>query len=141
MSTAVEVRPHQCQAQGDNPFPRPAGHAISDTSQDAVGLLGHLGILPAHIQLAVDQHPQVLFCWAASQPLFPKPVALHGVVLSQVQDPALRLVESHTIGEEKVQEKDEEKQKETDEEKLEEKVKEEHKKEDEDQEEEETGRG
>ncbi|KAK4826411.1 hypothetical protein QYF61_008944 [Mycteria americana] len=32
------------------------------------------------------------------QPLFPKPVALHGVVVTQVQDPALGLVESHTIG-------------------------------------------
>ncbi|PKU44339.1 integral membrane protein dgcr2 idd [Limosa lapponica baueri] len=32
------------------------------------------------------------------QPLFPKPVALHGVVVTQVQDPALGLVEPHTIG-------------------------------------------
>ncbi|KAK4823068.1 hypothetical protein QYF61_025407 [Mycteria americana] len=30
----------------------------------------------AHCWLsAVNQHPQVLLCWAASQPLFPKPVA------------------------------------------------------------------
>ncbi|KAK4817901.1 hypothetical protein QYF61_002285 [Mycteria americana] len=35
---------------------------------------------------------------AAFQPLFPKPVALHGVVVTQVQDPALSLVEPHTIG-------------------------------------------
>ncbi|KAK4826855.1 hypothetical protein QYF61_011723 [Mycteria americana] len=34
---------------------------------------------------------------AAFQPLFPKPVALHGVVVTQVQDPALGLVEPHTI--------------------------------------------
>ncbi|KAK4814181.1 hypothetical protein QYF61_011904 [Mycteria americana] len=66
--------------------------------EDAVGLLGHLGTLLAHIQLAIDQHPQVLFRWAAFQPLFPKPVALHGVVVTQVQDPALGLVEPHTIG-------------------------------------------
>ncbi|KAK4810966.1 hypothetical protein QYF61_014438 [Mycteria americana] len=97
VNTVFEVRPHQCQVQGHDHFPSPAGHAISDTSQDAIGLLGHLGTLLAHIQLAVNQHPQVLFCQAAFQPLFPKPVALHGVVVAQVQDLALGLVEPHTI--------------------------------------------
>ncbi|KAK4819028.1 hypothetical protein QYF61_024182 [Mycteria americana] len=84
--------------EGHNHFPSPAGHTISDTSQDAIGFLGHLGTLLAHIQPAVNQHPQVLLCWAAFQPLFPKPVALHGVAVAQVQDPALSLVEPHTIG-------------------------------------------
>ena len=56
------------------------------------------GILAfTYIQPAVDQHTQVLFLWAAFQPLFPKPVALHGVVVTQVQDLALSLVELHTI--------------------------------------------
>ncbi|KAK4821781.1 hypothetical protein QYF61_002197 [Mycteria americana] len=35
---------------------------------------------------------------AAFQPLFPKPVALHGVVVAQVQDLALSFVEPHTTG-------------------------------------------
>ena len=47
---------------------------------------------------AVNQHPQVLSHQAAFQPLFPKPVALRGVVVTQVQDPALSLVEPHTAG-------------------------------------------
>ncbi|KAK4817555.1 hypothetical protein QYF61_020004 [Mycteria americana] len=34
---------------------------------------------------------------AAFQPLFPKPVALHGVAVTQVQDPTLSLVEPHTV--------------------------------------------
>ncbi|KAK4818207.1 hypothetical protein QYF61_008697 [Mycteria americana] len=97
LNTVFEVRPHQCRVQGHDHFPSPAGHAIFDTSQDAIGFLGHLGTLPAHIQAAVNQHPQVLLCWAAFQPLFPKPVALHGVAVTQVQDPALSLVEPHTI--------------------------------------------
>ncbi|KAK4821603.1 hypothetical protein QYF61_025180 [Mycteria americana] len=97
LNTVFEVRPYQCRVQGDNHFPSPAGHAIFDTSQDAIGFLGHLGTLLAHIQVAVNQHPQVLLCWAAFQPLFPKPVALHGVVVAQVQDLALGLVEPHTI--------------------------------------------
>ncbi|KAK4817942.1 hypothetical protein QYF61_002786 [Mycteria americana] len=90
LNTGFEVRPHQC-------CPSPAGHAISDTSQDAIGFLGHLGTLLAHIQAVVNQHPQVLLCWAAFQPLFPKPVALHGVAVAQVQDLALGLVKPHTI--------------------------------------------
>ncbi|KAK4816524.1 hypothetical protein QYF61_017624 [Mycteria americana] len=98
LNTVFEVRPHQCQVQGDDHFPGPAGHIISDTSQDAIGLLGHLGTLLPHVQLAVDQHPQVLFHRAAFQPLFPKPVALHGVVVTHVQDPALGLGEPHTNG-------------------------------------------
>ncbi|PKU46365.1 integral membrane protein dgcr2 idd [Limosa lapponica baueri] len=79
-----------CRVQSGT-FPVPAG-------QDAVGLLGHLGTLLAHIQVAVDQHPQILFHQASLQPLFPKPVALHGVLVTQVQDPALGRVEPHTIG-------------------------------------------
>ncbi|KAK4814498.1 hypothetical protein QYF61_020860 [Mycteria americana] len=98
LNTAFEVRPHQCRVQGHDHFPSPAGHAIFDTSQDAIGFLGRLGTLLAHIQLAVNQHPQVLFRQAAFQPLFPKPVALHGVAVTQVQDLALGLVEPHTIG-------------------------------------------
>ncbi|KAK4830413.1 hypothetical protein QYF61_010944 [Mycteria americana] len=93
-----EVWPHQCRVQQHDHFPSPAGHTVPDTSQEAVGFLGYLGTLLAHIQLAVDQQPQVLFRQAAFQPLFPKPVALHGVVVTQVQDPTLRLVEPHTIG-------------------------------------------
>ncbi|KAK4817647.1 LOW QUALITY PROTEIN: hypothetical protein QYF61_023237 [Mycteria americana] len=98
LNTAFEVRPHQCRVQGDHHFPSPAGHTIPHTSQDAIGFLGHLGTLLAHIQVAIDQHPQVLFCLAAFQPLFPKPVALHGVAVTQVQDLALSLVEPHTVG-------------------------------------------
>ncbi|KAK4817645.1 hypothetical protein QYF61_023235 [Mycteria americana] len=98
LNTAFEVRPHQCRVQGDHHFPSPAGHAIFDTSQDAIGFLGHLGTLLAHIQPVVNQHPQVLFCLAAFQPLFPKPVALHGVAVAQVQDLALGLVKPHTVG-------------------------------------------
>ncbi|KAK4821042.1 hypothetical protein QYF61_012222 [Mycteria americana] len=98
LNTAFEVQPHQCRVQGHDHCPSPAGHAISDTSQDAIGFLGHLGTLLAHIQAAVNKHPQVLLCQAAFQPLFPKPVVLHGVAVAQVQDLALGLVEPHTIG-------------------------------------------
>jgi len=37
------------------------------------------------------------FRWAAFQPHFPKTVALHGVVVTQMQDLALGLVKTHTV--------------------------------------------
>ncbi|CAN0067019.1 unnamed protein product, partial [Bubo scandiacus] len=80
LNTVVKVWPHQCLVQGDDHFTSPAGCTVSDTSQDANG---HLGTLLAHIHLAVDQHPQALFHQAAFQPLFPKPIALHGGVMTQ----------------------------------------------------------
>jgi len=40
---------------------------------------------------AVNQHPKILFCWTAFQPLLPQPVALHGVVVTKAQHPALGL--------------------------------------------------
>jgi len=98
LNTLLEVRPHQCRVQGHDHLPPPAGHIIPDISQDTVGLLGHLGTLLAHVQLAVDQHPKVLFCQTALQPLLPKPVVLHGVVVTEVQELAFGLVEPHTVG-------------------------------------------
>ncbi|KAK4815796.1 hypothetical protein QYF61_007236 [Mycteria americana] len=97
LNTAFEVRPHQCRVQGHNHLPSAAGHTIPDTSQDAIGFLGRLGTLLAHIQAAVNQHSQVILSRAALQPLFPKPVALHGIAVAQVQDLALGLVKPHTI--------------------------------------------
>ncbi|PKU45126.1 hypothetical protein llap_4577 [Limosa lapponica baueri] len=88
--------------QGNNVFAKwfanSVRRALNKSGQDAVGLLGHLGTLLAYVQPAVNQHPQVLFCQAALQTLCPKPVVLHGVVVTQVQDSALGLVEPHPIG-------------------------------------------
>ncbi|KAK4814679.1 hypothetical protein QYF61_025505 [Mycteria americana] len=67
LNTGFEVRPHQCRVQGHDHFPSPAGHTIPDTSQDAIGLLGHLGTPLAHIQAAVDQHsPRSFSAWQLS---------------------------------------------------------------------------
>ena len=65
---------------GQDDFPRPAHHTIPDTSQDAIGLLGHLGTLLAHIQPTVQQYAKVPFHQAAFQPLLPKPVRLLGLL-------------------------------------------------------------
>jgi len=39
-------------------LPAPASYTVSDTSQDAPGLLGHLYTLVSHVQPRVNQHPQ-----------------------------------------------------------------------------------
>lgn len=49
-----EMKPQQCQEQGNNPLPHPAGHTFCDTSPDA-----SLG--PLASELATNQHPQVPF--------------------------------------------------------------------------------
>ena len=89
LSTVLEVRPHQCQVEGQDYFPNPAHHAIADTSQDVIGLLGHLGTLLAYIQPTVHQYTKVPFHQATFQPLLPKPVGLSGVVVTKIQDPTL----------------------------------------------------
>ena len=72
---------------GQDDFPSPAHHTIPDPSQDAIGLLGHLGTLLAHIQLTVHQYTKVPFPQAAFQSLLPKPVGLPGVVVVQNAGP------------------------------------------------------
>jgi len=73
LNTVLQVRPHQCRVQGHDHLSTPAGHIIPETSQDAVVLLGHLGTLLAHVQLAVDQHPKVLFHQVALRCSSPTP--------------------------------------------------------------------
>ncbi|RMB95395.1 hypothetical protein DUI87_28116 [Hirundo rustica rustica] len=91
LDTALEVWPHQCPAQGDNPCPAPAGHTIADPGQDAIALLGpwaHPGSRSAAGTSTPRSFPATLS----------QPVALPGAAVTQGQDPALGLVEPHTIG-------------------------------------------
>ena len=56
-------------SQRGNHFPALPGCTISDTNQDAIGLLGHLSTLLAHVQASINQHSQISFLCAAFQPL------------------------------------------------------------------------
>lgn len=63
----------------------PSHHAISDIGQDTISLFDHPGALLTHVQMNVNQHLLVLFCWTAFQLPSPKPMELHGVVQTHVQ--------------------------------------------------------
>ncbi|KAK4821583.1 hypothetical protein QYF61_024442 [Mycteria americana] len=93
LDAVLQVRSHQSRAEGQNPLPRPAGHAAFDAAQDMVCFLGCKCTLLAHVQLFIHQYPQVLLCRAALNPFIPQPVLILGVAPIQVQDPALGLVE------------------------------------------------
>ena len=81
---------------GDGYLPVPPGHTISNAGQDGTDPLGHLGTLSAHVQPSINQHPQVPFLFTVIQPLIPKPIVLHWVIVANVQEPALGLVEPFT---------------------------------------------
>ena len=83
--------------EGQNHLPQPAGHASFDAAQDTVGFLSCERILPAHVQLFIHQHPQVLLGRAALNPFIPQPILIPGVAPTQVQDLALGLVEPHEV--------------------------------------------
>ncbi|KAK4824943.1 hypothetical protein QYF61_021631, partial [Mycteria americana] len=97
LDTVLQVGSHQSRAEGQNHLPRPAGHASFDAAQDAVGLLGCKHTLLSHVQLFIHQYPQALLFRAALSPFIPQPVLILGVALTQVQDPALGLVEPHEV--------------------------------------------
>ncbi|KAK4831203.1 hypothetical protein QYF61_016040 [Mycteria americana] len=69
----------------------------SENAQDTGGFLGCEITLLAHVQLFIHQCPQVLLGRAALNPIIPQPVLILGVALTQVQDPALGLVEHHEV--------------------------------------------
>jgi len=92
MDARLQVRFHQSRVEGQNHLPRPADHTSLDAAQDMVGLLGCERTLLGHIQLLINQHPQVLLSRAALNPFIPQPVLISGVGPTQVWDLVLGLV-------------------------------------------------
>lgn len=54
LNTVFRVQPHQRQVLGENNLSSPADYSISDKSKDAIGFLGCLCTLLAHVQSAVN---------------------------------------------------------------------------------------
>ncbi|KAK4833081.1 hypothetical protein QYF61_027743 [Mycteria americana] len=89
LDAVLQVRSHQSGLERQNHIPGPAGHASFDAAQHTVGILGCKHTLPAHVQLFVHQ--------AALNPFIPQPLLKLRIALTQVQDPALGLVEPHEV--------------------------------------------
>ncbi|KAK4823530.1 hypothetical protein QYF61_003039 [Mycteria americana] len=83
LDAVLQVGSDQSRVEGQNHLPRPDGHAALDAAQGTVGILGCEHTLPAHVQLFIHQYPQ--------------PILIVGLALTQVQDPALGLVEPHEV--------------------------------------------
>jgi len=95
LDAGLQVGSHQSRIEGQNHLPCPAGHTSLDAAQDMVGSLGCERSLPGHIELLVNQHPQVLLGRAALNPVSAQPVFVLGIALTRVQDLAFGLVELH----------------------------------------------
>ena len=76
----------ESRVEGENPLPRPAGHASFDAAQDTVGFLGCKRTLPGHVELLVNQHPQGLLLRAALNSFSTQPVFVFGIASTRVQD-------------------------------------------------------
>jgi len=74
LGAGLQAGSHQSGVEGQNPLPRPAGHAAFDAARDTVGLLCCEHILPGHVQLFIPQHPQAHLSRAALNPFIPQPV-------------------------------------------------------------------
>jgi len=98
LHSALEVVPHQCSALWDNHFPQPSSYALLDAPQGMIGPYGCQGTLLTLIPFAINPKPQISFCGAALQSLVPQFVCITRITLSQVENPALVPVKSHTVG-------------------------------------------
>ncbi|KAK4832092.1 hypothetical protein QYF61_020707 [Mycteria americana] len=97
LNAVLRVGSHESGVEGENHLPRPAGPASFDAAQDTVGFLGCKHTLPGHVELLINQHPQVLLLRAALNPFSAQPLFVLGIVLTHVQDLALGLVKVHEV--------------------------------------------
>ena len=99
LNTILKVRPHlSAKYKGMITSLLLLGTLFLNAGQDGIGPLGHLGTLLARVQLSVNQYPNVLFLCAVFQPLYSKPVAWPGVVVTKVKDVTLVSIELHPTG-------------------------------------------
>ncbi|KAK4808881.1 hypothetical protein QYF61_007996 [Mycteria americana] len=97
VDAVLQVGSHKSGVKGQNHLPRPAGHSSFDAAQETVGFLGCKHTLPGHVELLINQHPQILLRRAALNTFSAQPVFVLGIAPTQVQNFALGLVELHEV--------------------------------------------
>jgi len=77
LGSGLQVESHQSGVGRQSHLPGRAGYAAFDAAQDMVGLLGCECMLLGHVELLINQHPQVLLLRArpplnafSAQPVF-----------------------------------------------------------------------
>lgn len=61
LGAALHVGTPQSRAEGQDPLPRPAAHAVLDAARTHLVFLGCECSLLGHVQSLIHQHSQVLF--------------------------------------------------------------------------------
>jgi len=92
LDAGLQMGSHQSGVEGQNCLPRPAGHVSFDAAQITIGLLGCRCTLLGHIELLVNEHPQVLLLRAALNSFSSQPLSGLGIAPAQVQGLALFLL-------------------------------------------------
>jgi len=97
LDARLQVGSHQSRAEWQNHLLQPADHTAFDVAQAMVNLLDCKHTLLGHVELLVNQHPQVLLGRAALNPFSIQPVFVLDIAPTNVQEPALGLVELHKV--------------------------------------------
>ncbi|GAB0206720.1 mitochondrial enolase superfamily member 1 [Grus japonensis] len=98
LDAVLQVGSLKSGVEGQDHLPRPAGHSsVFDAAQDTVGFLGCKHTLLTHVELLINQYPQVLLLRAAFNPFSTQPIVVLGNAPTHVQDLALGLVELHAV--------------------------------------------
>ncbi|KAK4829379.1 hypothetical protein QYF61_003719, partial [Mycteria americana] len=97
LDAVLQVGSHQSRVEGQNHLPQPAGLASFDAAQDTVDFLGCKRTLLGHVELLINQRPQVFLLRAALNPFTAQPVFVLGIAPTHVQDLALGLAELHEV--------------------------------------------
>ena len=97
LDAVLQVRSHERRVWGQNLLPWTAGQTSFHAAQDMVGVLGCKSTLPGHVELLINQHPQVFLLRVALNPFSVQPVLVFGIAPTQMQDLALGLLEPHEV--------------------------------------------
>lgn len=90
LDTMLQEGSHGCRVEGQMCLLFLAGHADFDAALDTVGFLGCT--LLGHVELLINQYPQILLLRAVLNPLSTQSVLELEIALTQKQDLALSLV-------------------------------------------------
>ncbi|KAK4828307.1 LOW QUALITY PROTEIN: hypothetical protein QYF61_025319 [Mycteria americana] len=79
LNTVLQVGSHKSGVEGQNHLPQPTSHTSFDAAQDATGFVGCKCTLLGHVELLINQHPQVLLLRTALNPFSTQPVLVLGI--------------------------------------------------------------